>query len=170
MKHYEYWLRRLIASFLVMFLAVPFTEAAATPRQQTLFSQQIQGIGAVQERSHATELVTSDPGENIATPRILPVNPEFFRQHAIALNQQSGTDPIAPEQQKNSTSMPLGTAVAPYEKPVGGAVSRPAGAVIAPAKQRRTRSFLIKVGVLLGACFALGTVVALSAGSQGRPH
>ncbi len=170
MKHYKYWLRRMIASHLVIFLAVPFAGAAATPRQRAHLSQQIQGSGAVQEISHTTDPVIYNPDENIATPRILSVNPEFLRQSAIALNQQSGTDIVPPGQQQNSTSMPLGTAVAPYEKPFGVAASRPAGAAIAPAKQRRTRSILIKVGVLLGACIGLGTVVALSAGSPSHPH
>jgi hypothetical protein len=64
----------------------------------------------------------------------------------------------------------LGTAVAPYETGIGVAASRPAGAVIAPAKQRRTRSFVIKLGVLIGACAAVGTVVALSNASPSQPH
>lgn len=160
----------MIASCLVMFLAVPYAGAATTPRQRELQSQQIQGNDAIQERSRTADPVIDDPGENVTAPRMLSVNPEFLRLHAIALNQQSGTDIAAPEQQQKSTSMPLGTAVAPYENPVGVAVSRPAGAAIAPAKQRRTRSIVIKVGVLLGACVALGTVVALSAGSPSRPH
>ncbi|MFZ0661579.1 MAG: hypothetical protein WAM66_02715, partial [Acidobacteriaceae bacterium] len=71
--------------------------------------------------------------------------------------------------QQTSTPQPVGTAAAPYEKPVGTAVSRPAGAAIAPAKQRRTRSFLIKVGLVVGAAIAIGTVVALSKGSRSRP-
>jgi hypothetical protein len=79
--------------------------------------------------------------------------------------------PNAPQQQQqNGTSAPLGTAVAPYEKGVGVAASRPAGAVIAPAKQKRSRSFMIKVGVLIGAAVAVGTVVGLSATSPSRPH
>ena len=64
----------------------------------------------------------------------------------------------------------MGTAVAPYEKGVGVAASRPAGAVIAPAKQKRTRSFLIKSGLLIGAGVAVGSVVALSNASPSRPH
>ena len=56
--------------------------------------------------------------------------------------------------QQNGGQAPVGTAAAPYEKGVGVAASRPAGAVIAPAKQRRTRSFWIKTGVLIGAAVA----------------
>jgi hypothetical protein len=79
--------------------------------------------------------------------------------------------PNAPQgQQQGETPAPVGTAVAPYEKGIGVAASRPAGAVIAPAKQKRSRSFMIKVGVLIGAAVAVGTVVGLSVASPSRPH
>jgi hypothetical protein len=69
-----------------------------------------------------------------------------------------------------TTPEPVGTAVAPYEKTVGVASSRPAGAVIAPAKQRRAHSLLIKVGLIAAGAVAIGTVVALSKSSSGRPN
>ena len=71
--------------------------------------------------------------------------------------------------QQNGTE-PVGTAAAPYEKPLGVAASRPAGAVMAPAKQRRTRTILIRVGLIAGAAVAIGTVVALSKTSPSRPN
>lgn len=64
---------------------------------------------------------------------------------------------------------PTGTAAARAAKTQGGAASKPAGAAIAPAKQRRTRSLLIKLGVIAGAGAALGTVYALAKGSPSRP-
>jgi hypothetical protein len=63
----------------------------------------------------------------------------------------------------------MGTAAAPSEPASGIAASRPAGAAIAPAKQKRSRSFVIKVGLLVGAAVAVGTVVALSSASPSRP-
>lgn len=65
---------------------------------------------------------------------------------------------------------PVGTAAAPYEGASGVTGSRPAGAVIAPAKQRRVRAILIKIGVVVGAAAAVGTVVALSHASPSQPH
>ncbi len=65
---------------------------------------------------------------------------------------------------------PVGAAVAPYEKTVGAASSRPAGAVIAPAKQRRAHSVLIKVALIAAGAAAIGTVVALSKASSSRPN
>ncbi len=64
---------------------------------------------------------------------------------------------------------PVGTAAAPLAKPTGVAASRPAGAVIAPAKQHRVRAIVIRVGIIVGAGVAIGTVAALSRGSSSRP-
>ena len=64
---------------------------------------------------------------------------------------------------------PVGTAAAGVSNSGGVTASQPAGAAVAPAKQRRTRSLLIKVGALLGAGAALGTVMALSKGSPSKP-
>ncbi len=87
---------------------------------------------------------------------------------APAPTGQSSTPPTAPAPQMQ-TAPPQGVAIAPYEKDTGVAASRPAGAVIAPGKQRRRRSILIRVGLILGAAAAIGTVVGLSAASSSRP-
>jgi len=79
-------------------------------------------------------------------------------------NTQNDTQP------QSDTTRPVGTAVGPYEKTNGITASRPAGAVIAPAKQRRVRAILIKVGIIVGAGVAIGTVAALSHGSPSQPH
>jgi hypothetical protein len=83
--------------------------------------------------------------------------------------QTSPSQPVA-DQQQNGVTQPVGTAAAPYGKSTGVAASRPAGAVIAPAKQRRARSFIIKISVVVGACVAIGTVAALSHTSPSQPH
>jgi outer membrane biosynthesis protein TonB len=72
-------------------------------------------------------------------------------------------------QQPVRSAQPTGTAAAQAGKLSGNAASRPAGAAIAPAKQRQVRSFLIKMGVIAGAGVAIGTVAALSKGSPSRP-
>jgi hypothetical protein len=63
----------------------------------------------------------------------------------------------------------VGTAAAEFIKTTGVAASKPAGSAIAPAKQRRARSILIKVAAIAGAGVAVGAVVALSAASPSRP-
>jgi hypothetical protein len=78
--------------------------------------------------------------------------------------------PAAAPQQPAVPQEPVGTAAAPYEKVTGVPASRPAGAAIAPAKQRRARSILIRIGLIVAAGAAIGTVVALSNASSSKPH
>jgi len=75
-----------------------------------------------------------------------------------------------PTQTPAIPQQPVGTAAAPYEKPTGVAGSRPAGAVIAPAKQRRVRAIVIKVGIVLAAGAAVGAVIGLSKASHSQPQ
>jgi uncharacterized protein involved in copper resistance len=72
-------------------------------------------------------------------------------------------------QTQNSGSAPSGAAAAKAAPAKGAPASRPVGAAIAPAKQRGHRSLLIKVGLVAGACVAVGSVVALSRGSSAKP-
>jgi len=82
---------------------------------------------------------------------------------------QSGNQTQPADQKGSAPQEPRGTAAAEAARTHGGAASKPAGAAIAPAKQRRTRSLLIKLGIIAGAGAALGTVYGLSKGSPSRP-
>ncbi len=64
---------------------------------------------------------------------------------------------------------PLGTAAAQTVPTMGVAASQPAGAALAPAKQRRVRTILIRVGAILAVGAAVGVTVALSEGSPSKP-
>jgi hypothetical protein len=103
----------------------------------------------------------------------LPDSPGALRSQANdGLPQQSdGQQAVHQPQpvQQNRPHEPVGTAAAEWVPTMGIAASRPAGAALAPAKQRRARTVLIKVGALLGAGVAVGTVMALSAGSPSKP-
>jgi hypothetical protein len=147
MRSPAHLLRRQIAISLVAFLALPFAGSLPAVGQQAASTQQEGAMPPPPTPSHND---TQPPGPG-----------------------QSPSDnqpPNAPPAQQSGTPAPVGTAAAPYEKGIGVAASRPAGAVIAPAKQKRTRSLLIKVGVLIGAAVAVGTVVGLSSASPSRPH
>ncbi len=72
-------------------------------------------------------------------------------------------------QAQNPSAVPSGAAGAKAAPAKGAPASRPVGSAIAPAKQRERRSLLIKVGLVAGACVAVGTAVALSKGSPSRP-
>ena len=64
---------------------------------------------------------------------------------------------------------PTGAAAAQRAETAGGAASRPAGNAIAPAKQRQTRSILIKVGAVAAAGAAAGLIYGLSRGTGSLP-
>jgi hypothetical protein len=89
-------------------------------------------------------------------------------------SQPSGTQTQSPQsgsdQSPNGLTKPVGTAAARAEPVTGVAATRPVGAAIAPAKQRRARAILIRVGVVVGAAVAVGTVVALSRTSPSKPN
>jgi hypothetical protein len=138
--------RRQIAIGLVVILTLPIAGSVPALGQQTAPSQPVGGMPPPPTPSHND----------------VPQTPEG--------NPPSNV-PNAPQAQPESQPpAPVGTAVAPYEKGIGIAASRPAGAVVAPAKQKKTRSFTIKVGLLIGAAAAVGTVVGISLASPSRPH
>jgi hypothetical protein len=100
----------------------------------------------------------------------LPDSPSTSQSQNSSAPQQS--PPSSPQQsgspQTGTPIQPSGTAAAPAITTTGNAASRPAGAAIAPPKQRQVRSLLIKFGFIAGAGVALGTVAALSMGSPSR--
>ncbi|HET6179000.1 MAG TPA: hypothetical protein VFE61_18870 [Candidatus Sulfotelmatobacter sp.] len=63
----------------------------------------------------------------------------------------------------------MGTAAAEAPTVSGVTAAEPAGVAIAPAKQRRVRTILIRVGAIVGAGVALGTTLALTAGTPSKP-
>jgi hypothetical protein len=87
---------------------------------------------------------------------------------ATQARQESPTTDPSPSPQTGTETQPSGTAAAPAASVTGNAVSRPAGAAVAPPKQRQSRSFLIKLGLIAGAGVALGSVAALSLSSPAR--
>ncbi len=148
------WLQRPIAGSLIVLLAVPLLGQTQQPPP----SQQ-QGASAVgQEQPLTANQAADQPAAktNQSTPEV-----------STSVKPPANT---ATQEAPQTAPEPVGTAVAPYEKTVGVASSRPAGAVIAPAKQRRAHSLLIKVGLIVGGAAAIGTVVALSKSSSSRPN
>lgn len=81
--------------------------------------------------------------------------------------QAQQTQPQPAQQQPPKE--PLGTAAAQTVPTMGVAASRPAGAALAPAKQRRIRTILIRTGALVGAAAALGVTMALTEASPSKP-
>ena len=158
-------LARAIAGPLV--LIVSFTAAPLVCAQQGSDSSQAQPASSQDApQTPAQDQQPSQaapPDQNPSThqpPVELPENPGRSTTSQPPNNAPTSTQPAQPQKQE-----PNGTAVAPQIQTSGGAASKPAGVAIAPPKQLRVRSLLIKLGVLAGAGVAIGTVVGLSAAS-----
>jgi hypothetical protein len=83
-------------------------------------------------------------------------------------SSQSQT-PSSQSQSQPSGQKPVGTAAAEAPDTSGIAASQPAGIAMAPAKQRRTRTLVLKMGAIIGAGVAVGSVVALTAATSSKP-
>jgi FtsZ-interacting cell division protein ZipA len=150
------WATRVVTLLLAFALcgATEFASAMASP--QAAASEQTSQSSPTQEQPPAP---TGDVNSTTA--------PGNDRQNLP--DSPGAAQTTSQDNQSQNPQEPRGTAAARAAKTQGGAASKPAGAAIAPAKQRRTRSLLIKLGVIAGAGAALGTVYALAKGSPSRP-
>ena len=118
-----------------------------------------------------------EPNQGPLAPPPLPDSPSASQppQEQQPAQQQPTTVQTAPATNAPAVPSghrpidPQGAATAETAPTLGGAASKPAGAAIAPAKQRQMRSFLIKLGAIAGAGIALGTVYALTRGTSSTP-
>lgn len=112
-------------------------------------------------------------GNQNASPNSPAAYPDApVAQSSVPAVAQSAPQPQSttqPQQDDQQNEKPLGTAAAPYSQPSGVMGSRPAGAVIAPGRQRRIHAIVISVAIVAAAGIAIGTVSALSHGSPSRP-
>lgn len=119
------------------------------------------------------------PGANLAKQKSEGAG---FATLMVAQNQASqsqSTQPQSPQTSSSSTQpnqnsapdaqKPVGTAAAEAPHTTGVAASQPAGVAIAPAKQHRVRTIVIRVGAIVGAGVAVGTVIALTEGTSSKP-
>lgn len=149
------WLLKKIATSLIVLLATPAGLSGSAAAQQP---------GNPQKESTVGFQATSSAARND-----LPNAPEPNNSQAPVSDRQAEATQAEAGQPQNDAQKPVGTAVAPYERTVGVAASRPAGAAIAPGKQKRVRTIVITLGVVVGAGIAVGSVAALSHGSASRP-
>jgi cytoskeletal protein RodZ len=161
------WLYRQVAAGLVLLFVTPFGMGSASAQQETPPSPQVANASAGQVqplktdgRSNNALMDAPSPHNALHDSTVAPSDADAEAQDATAAQN-------APQQ--NPPAQPLGTAAAPSQPDTGVAASRPSGAAIAPGRQKRARSLVIKVGLLIGAAVAVGTVVALSSASSSRP-
>ncbi len=148
-------MNRPIAPYFALLLTI----ALVGNQSAVLFAQQT----SQQNQQPAQTGQPPIPGQ----PTMPPINPSQLPENPRPANVPPGT-PQPAAQPAPETTQPTGTAAAQTENPAGTAGSKPAGAAIAPPRQRQVRSFLIKMGFIAGAGVALGTVYALSTASPSR--
>jgi hypothetical protein len=155
-----------VLSLVLLFALCGFADVAAamsSPQEAINHDQQSEQQSTETQTVQTNKPDSQKPGDALQTEagQNLPDSPGAA---------QSGTQDQSKSQNAGQPLQePRGTAAAEAAKTHGGAASKPAGAAIAPAKQRRTRSLLIKLGIIAGAGAALGTVYGLSKGSPSRP-
>ncbi|MGA9507395.1 MAG: hypothetical protein WBV55_01985 [Candidatus Sulfotelmatobacter sp.] len=126
---------------------------------------------AVAQQTAGPQLPDS-PGTTLAKSQ-----PPAFPQSAVLQSPSSSaptsspnqTSPPPPSQGQPAPQKPVGTAAAEPTNAGGIAASQPAGVAIAPAKQRRTRTVVIRTAAIIGAAVAVGTVVALTEATGSKP-
>jgi hypothetical protein len=135
----------------------PVHHGAGSPRGDAHSAQQ----SGSKAGAHPDNSAVSPAGEQNAIPQSAP-EPPSGPQPA-----QSSAPSDAAEAQ--SLQPAVGTAVAPAPAILPIAAAEPAGTAVAPAKQRRVRKIVLKVGVLVAATAALGTVLILTETTPSKP-
>ena len=159
--------RRLVvpaAWGMFVLLAVPMLVVGGAAQQvgdhsefgaQAAASAQLRTVDSVVQ-------IPDSPGTTLAELQPPP-------QTQTATPQASAPAAAQPQNETQTTQKPVGTAAAEPLHASGIAASQPAGVAVAPQKQKRTRTLVIKVGAIIAAGAAVGAIVALSAGTSSRP-
>jgi hypothetical protein len=131
-------------------------EAAALPANEAAVEELPESPGAVQFGTQA---------QNSSTVSLLATQ----AQSAESATPQQTQSPAMNASQAANPQQPVGTAAAAAPVVSGTAAARPAGIAVAPAKQHRVRTIVIRVGAIAGAAVALATVIALTEATGSRP-
>lgn len=159
---------RQIAEWMVVFVVLQAAEAVAqTGQEGTVAPQTPSALSSSVQGNNSNISGSKAKAEDVALPDGTSGGQQG--QSGAATSEKIEADSNS-EQQKTNPANPVGTAAAPAANTTGVAGSRPTGAVIAPGKQRRVRTILISIGVVVGTCIAIGTVAALSHSSPSQPR
>jgi len=119
----------------------------------------------------------SESAVTLAAVSELPDSPGTIWEQSQQSPQQNTSEQSPNPQAESQTSekpadkrqRPVGTAAAEAPKVSGITAAQPSGVALAPAKQRRVRILVLKVGAIIGAGAAVGTVIALTAATPSKP-
>jgi hypothetical protein len=89
---------------------------------------------------------------------------------AQSSTEQNGTQERQQQpQQQQKLQRPVGTAAAAAPGVSGVTAAQPAGVAIAPAKQHRVRTIILRTGAILAGGAAIGSVIALTKATPSKP-
>jgi len=164
------WLVFAVFPFTLMVSAQDAQTAASTPQAAPSITlvDQSEGSQTVPVANNTVTELPDSPG----AVQTQTESPQQGTQAPQAPTTQSGstqTAAPAPAAQQSKPQRPVGTAAAEAPMVSGISAAQPAGVAIAPAKQRRVRTLVIKVGAIVGAGVALGTTLALTRGTPSKP-
>ncbi len=140
-------------------------ERQSTPQEATT-SKVVALPVSLNEKTPLSELPDS-PGASLA--RVQDSQQDSSSQPVTTAVPQDATPQTGAQDQTQKPQRPLGTAAAEAPRVNGVTAAQPAGVAIAPAKQRRVRTIVLRVGAIVGAGVAIGSVIALTAGTSSKP-
>jgi cytoskeletal protein RodZ len=146
--------------------------------QQTAAQQANNAAESTTAQSSQTGVLPDSPGvvASESAPQQNPAEPR--REVAFAVPQSTAAQSSSsassqtqpqPGAQQGTPQKPVGTAASESPNASGIAASQPAGIAIAPAKQHRVRTIVIRTGAIIGAAVAVGAVIALTEGTSSKP-
>ena len=91
------------------------------------------------------------------------------QQSSSQASAQPTAQPQIGDTQDQKLQHPVGTAAAEAPKVNGITAAQPAGVALAPAKQKRVRTVVLKVGAIIAGGAALGAVIALTEATPSKP-
>lgn len=165
MKVWKKFGRRLAHSGIV--LCAFSTAWSVASAQQSLPSEQ-----SADTAQHSK--LPESPGATRAKLQLLaqqqgPAEPQQSTPGSGESQTQTEVPPLPAAQQQPAPQKPVGTAAAEPTHAAGVAASQPAGVAVAPAKQRRVRTIVIRTAAIVAAAAAVGTVVALTEATGSKP-
>jgi hypothetical protein len=151
----------------------------------TVFAQDAQPVGSAQPNVSQSQQSSTDAPSR-ATMADLPDSPGVTLARlqdtapqqsgsaqssapAQSATEQSGTQEQQQPQQQPKLQRPVGTAAAAAPGVSGVTAAQPAGVAIAPAKQHRVRTIILRTGAILAGGAAVGGVIALTKATPSKP-
>lgn len=167
---WRYFHRGLALALALLIGGAPegFAQATQSSQSSSQSQQSQQSATPQQQQQKQPSTLDVDPSKGPLQP-VPSAQPDQQTTNPPAAPQPQQTAPAQTQQQAAPAPAPQGVAVAGEAKTSGGPASKPAGQAIAPAKQRQTRSLLLKVGAIGAGAAALGIIYGLTRSTSSRP-